>query len=361
MSSIADALQLWSARRAFNRQRSGFYRDLGASLAAGAPLNSLIGEYARQNVPDIGPMMVLWGEGMRAHPGSLARATNGLVNEDDTVIISAAEMNPAGAGTLYQMYAANLAQRRAMLRAVLKPLLMPAISLVVLIGVLFFFKKVIYAEMIKGVPLKYWPDYGLFAYGFLQFATGFGGACILGGVLGLAAWVSWSLSNYTGPGRDWLDRRVPPYTTVARMNLISTITAISSMIQAGISDTVALNAVATNGSAWLSYQMDKIKAHTGRGKTVLTSLRDLPLPRMLSARIVVLAGEERLADALPELVMRSCADESHNMVERMESTASLVNAISVVVLLIVIGIVMLGNLGFSEASQSMNTALENRR
>lgn len=361
MSSIADALQLWSARRAFNRQRSGFYRDLGASLAAGAPLNSLITEYARQNVPDIGPMMVLWGDGMRAHPGSLARATSGLVKEDDTVIISAAEMNPAGAGALYQMYASNLAQRKAMVRAVLMPLMMPAISFVVLIGVLFFFKNVIYAEMIKGVPLEYWPDYGRFAYNFLQFATGVGGACVLGAIAALTAWVSWSLTNYTGPGREWMDRNLPPYTTVARMNLISTVTAIASMIQAGISDTVALNNVAANGSSWLSYQMDKVKAHTSRGKTVLTSLRDLPLPKMLSARIVVLAGEERLADALPELVMRSCADEANSMVERMQSTAKLVNAVSVIVLLIFIGIVMLGNLGFSEASQSMNTALENRR
>lgn len=361
MNSISDELQLWSARRAFNRQRAGFYRDLGASLDAGASMNALVDEYARQNVPHIGPMMALWGQAIRAFPGSMARATIGLVNEDDTVIIAAAEMNPAGAGTLYQMYAINLGQRRAMVRAVLMPLMMPAISFVVLIGVLFFFKNVIYADMIKGVPLKFWPDYGRFAYGFLQFATGFGGACVLGGVVTLTAWISWSLNNYTGPGRDWLDRNVPPYSTVARMNLISTVTAIASMIQAGISDTVALNNVTSNGSTWLSYQMDKIKAHTSRGKTVLTSLRDLPLPKMLSARVVVLAGEERLADALPELVMRSCADESTSMVEGMQATAKLINAISVLVLLTFIGIVMLGNIGFSEASQNMSSAMEKRR
>ena len=361
MSSIPDAWQVWSARRAFNKQRPAFYRDLGASLAAGAPLNGLISEYAKHNVPDIGPMMTLWGEGLLAHPGSLARATSGLVSESDTVIISAAEMNPSGAGKLYQMYAANLAQRKSMVRAVTLPLIMPGVTFLVLIAILFFFKNVIYADMIKGVPLKYWPSYGQFAYSVLEFSTGFGGACVLAAVLGLATWVGWSLPNYTGPGRDWLDRKVPPYTLFAQMDLISSVTAICSMIQANIADTVALNKVASNGSAWMTYQMDKIRAHTARGRPVLTSLRDLPLPKMLAARIVVLAGEEKLADALPELVIKSCQDETESMVERMQVTAKFVTMLSVLVLVSFVGVLMLGNVGFSEASQAMANDTRLRR
>lgn len=361
MNSIFNTIQVWSARRAFNRHRSGFYRDLGASLAAGAPINSLISEYAKQDVPGIGRMMNLWGEAVLAQPGSLSRATSGLVDEGDTVIISAAEMNPAGAGELYQMYASNLAQRRAMVRSVVLPLTMPAVTAVALIGILFFFKNVIYAQMIKGVPLKHWPDYGRFAYGFVEFLTGFGGACLFASIVALAAVVTWSMGNYIGPGRDWLDRNVPPYTTAAQMNLISTVTAICSMIQAGIADTVALNSVASNGSVWLSYQMDKIRVYTGRGKTVLTSLHDIPLPKMLRARVMVLAGEERLAEALPKLVVDSCTDESAHLVERMQGTSKIITALSVVVLLFFIGILMLGNLGFAEASQNMTDALQRAR
>lgn len=350
----SEMFHVWSTRRAFKRHRATFYRDLGASLSAGAPLNGLISQYAKYNVPGIGAMMTLWGDGLLASPGSLARATSGLVSEGDTVVISAAEMNPDGAGQLYKMYAANLAQRDAMVRAVTVPLIMPGITFVLLIAVLFFFKNVIYADMLKGVPLKYWPDYGKFAYGVLEFFTGMGGACILCIIVCLLTWVTWSMSNYTGPGRDWLDRKIPPYTVVAQMDLISSLTAICSMIQAGIADTVALNKVASNGSIWLTYQMNKVRAHTARGRPVLTALRDLPLPSMLAARVVVLAGEEKLVDALPELVIQSCQDEALSIVERMHVTGKFVTALSVFVLLGFAGVLALGNVGFAEASQAMS-------
>jgi type II secretory pathway component PulF len=356
MSSFSDVIAIWNARRLFNPQRSAFYRDLGASLTAGAPLKGLITEYAKQDVPGISPMMSLWGEGMLAHPGSLARATTGLVSESDTIIISAAEMNPGTAGKLYQMYASNLAQRKSMIRAVMLPLMLPAFTFAALVGVLFFFKLVIYADMLKAVPLKYWPAYGALSYAVIDFSTGLGGALVAAGVIGLFAWVTWSLNNWTGPVRDWADRTILPYTLFAQMELISTVTAICSMIDAGIADTVALNKVTSNGSLWMSYQMEKIRAHTGRGKTVLTSLRDLPLPKMLAARIVVLAGEEKLADTLPELVIKSCQDETVSMVERMQVMSRLITISCVLVLMGFVAVLMLGNISFSEASRTMSSA-----
>lgn len=356
MSSLSDVITIWNARRLFNAQRSAFYRDLGASLAAGASLNGLISEYTKQDVPGISPMMILWGEGMLAHPGSLARATTGLVSESDTIIISAAEMNPGTAGTLYQMYASNLAQRKAMVRAVMLPLMLPAFTFAALVAVLFFFKLVIYADMLKAVPLKFWPAYGAFSYSVIEFSTGLGGALVAATVVGLFAWVAWSLNNYTGRGRDWADRTILPYTLYAQMELISTVTAICSMIQSGIADTVALNKVASNGSMWMSYQMEKIRAHTSRGKTVLTSLRNLPLPKMLAARIVVLAGEEKLAEALPELVIKSCQDEIVSMVERLQILSKFVTMVCVLILMSFVGVLMLGNIAFSEASQAMSNA-----
>ena len=222
---------------------------------------------------------------------------------------------------------------------------------------LFFFKYMIYADMVKGVPLKYWPFYAAWAYNMVDFMTGFGGLCLLGSIVGSCAWVIWSLTNYTGAARDWLDRHMVPYTMVAQMNLLSSLIAIASMIQAGISDTVALKLVNSRGTIWTSYQMDKIRARTSMGKTVLTSLRELPLPKMLAARIVVLAREEKLVDILPALVIKSCIDESTNMVERMQVTSKFVTAISVVVLLNFVALLMLGNIGYAEASQNMNDAM----
>lgn len=361
MTSFTHAFAIWNARRLFNAQRSAFYRDLGAALAAGAPLNGLIAEYTKQDVPGISPMMSLWGEGMQSHPGSLARATTGIVSESDTIIISAAEMNPATAGQLYQMYASNLAQRKAMISAVMLPLILPAFTFAALVAVLFFFKLVIYADMLKAVPLKYWPAYGALSYSVIDFSTGLGGAVVATGVVSLFAFVGWSLHNLTGPFRDWADRTILPYILFAQMELISTVTAISSMIDAGVADTVALNKVTSSGSLWMSYQMEKIRFHTSRGKTVLTSLRDLPLPKMLAARIVVLAGEEKLADALPDLVIKSCQDETVSMVERMQILSKLITMTCVLVLMAFVGILMLGNISFSEASQAMSNATQMTR
>ena len=102
--------------------------------------------------------------------------------------------------------------------------------------------------------------------------------------------------------------------------------------------------------------MEKIRAHTGRGKTVLTSLRDLPLPKMLAARIVVLAGEEKLAEALPDLVIKSCQDETVSMVERMEVLAKLITIACVLVLMCFVAVLMFGNISFSDASRAMSNA-----
>lgn len=356
MSSI-EGLQIWMTRRSFNKHRSAFYRDLGAALDAGAPLKSLVSEYAAQDVPGISPMMNLWIEGLQRKPDSLARATEGIVGAGDTVIIAAAEGNPSGAGKLYSMYAENLNQRGAMVRAVMTPLIIPAVTFVFLIAVLFFFKIMIYADMVKGVPLKYWPFYAAYSYNMVQFMTGFGGLTTLGAIVAGGIWVVWSLPNYIGAGRDWLDTHVIPYTMVAQVNLLSSLIAMASMIQAGISDTVALKLVNSRGSTWMSYQMEKIRARTDKGKTVMSSLRELPLPKMLAARIVVLSREEKLVDALPGLVIKGCMDESTTMVERMQVTAKLVTVISVLVLLVFVLLLMLGNIGYAEASQNMNDAM----
>jgi hypothetical protein len=77
---------------------------------------------------------------------------------------------------------------------------------------------------------------------------------------------------------------------------------------------------------------------------------------MLAARIVVLAGEEKLADALPDLVVKSCQDETVSMVERMQVMSKMITMLCVFVLMGFVGVLMLGNIGFSEASQTYSNA-----
>lgn len=359
--SIADSMNIWAKRRAFNKVRHGFYRDLGAALNAEAPLNDLVYEYAHQGIPAISPMMMLWLEGLQVYPDSLTRATDGLVEEGDTVIIAAAEMNPRGAGELYGHYAKNLAQRASMIKALVAPLIIPAFTFVFLIGILFFFRHMIYADMVKGVPLQYWPGYAAFSYKTVMFLTGTGGLVILLTIIGFLAWIVWSIKNLTGPMRTALDRKVFPYTTIAHMELLSSLIAISSMIKAGVADTSALDLVSSRGSKWMAYQMDRIRAYTTRGKTVLTSLRDLPLPKMLAARVFVLARQERLANGLPALVIDSCMEESAAMVGRIQTVSKMVMVMSVLILLAFVCILMLGNIGYAEASQNMNDVLARGR
>lgn len=352
-----EGLQLWFTRRAFNKERASFYRDLGSALDAQAPIKDLVTEYATQGIKGISPMMALWEDGMRDKPDSLAHATEGLVTAGDTVVISAAEINPNGAGKLYGLYAKNLAQRDQMVRAVVIPLISPAITAVFLVGILFFFRYMIYADMVANVPLKYWPFYAAYAYNTTVFLTGTGGLAIGLSILGVAAWITWSMGNLVGPARDWLDRHIVPWSTAAHMELLSILIAIASMIAAGVADTVAMELVSTRGSRWLGYQMDKIKRSTGAGKTVLTSLHGLPLPKMLAARVYVLARQEKLADALPGLVIDSCLDEATVMVERIGVISKFVTAASVLVLMSFVALLMLGNIGYSEASQNMTDAM----
>lgn len=361
MVYLLENANSWLMKRAFNKRRAAFYRDLGAALNAGAPLRGLINEYALHEMPGISPMMAAWAAGLQRHPDSLARATEGLVLEGDTIVIAAAEANPDGAGDLYDLYAQNLAQRTKMVKAIRKPLMIPAATLLFMVGILFFFKTVLYADMVKSVPVKYWPDYGAFSYNLVQFVTGVGGMSILGAIIVLICWIFWSIPKLTGEFRDFLDRRIVPYTLAAQMDLISVLIAIASMIRAGISDTAAIKLVTAQGNSWMSYQIDLVKAETGKGKTVLTSLQVLPLPQMLSARIVVLAREPKLADRMPDLVIQSCLDQSAAMLERMEGLATLITVGAVIVLMTLVGILMLGNVGFAEAQTIMSDAMSRKR
>lgn len=352
-----ESLQLWLARRAFNKQRGPFYRDLGAALDAEAPIKELVAEYAAQDIKGISPMMALWVNGMREKPDSLARATDGLVTAGDTVVISAAEINPEGAGKLYGLYAKNLAQRAQMIKAVVTPLITPAMTAVFLVGILFLFRYLIYADMVANVPLKYWPFYAAYSYNTAVFMTGTGGLAIGICVIAASAFITWSMGNLVGPFRDWLDRNIVPWSTAAHMELLSVLIAISSMIEAGVADTVAMDLVSSRGSRWLGYQMDKIRQRTTAGKTVLTSLHGLPLPKMLASRVHVLARQEKLADKLPQLVIDSCLDEAQVMVERIGVISKFVTAGSVLTLLAFVALLMLGNIGYSEASQNMTDAM----
>jgi type II secretory pathway component PulF len=355
---MMEQFHLWRVRSAFNKIRSAFYLDLASALDSGAPLKDLITKYAEINVGPISNMMRLWLEGFRHAPDSLARASREYVDAGDGVVIAAAETSKEP-GSLYRTYAENLRLRASMVRSVKAPLILPIASLVLLMVIMKFFDAVVYAKMAKNVPLKFWPDYGAFSYHFLQAVFGLPGFIFITTVVITLCFFIWSVPYFTHPVRDFLDKKIFPYTVIAQMEMLSVFSVLAALIRSGASDVASLSLIITNASPWLAWQLDKVREETRKGLTVLGSLRSMPVSPMLSARLEVMSKTADMS-VVPNLIIDACNHEAKMLVERMETTAKLVTVLVVLTLLAVVGILMAGILGFNDATQAFTDSMRRK-
>lgn len=365
VENFLDTLKEQSIRRSFNANRSEFYRDLASSLRSGANLKELITQYANANEKSLSPMMQRWQEGFLRHPDSFAKATRQYVDRDDSIVIAAAEKTGVHGHDLFLVYANNLRQRKKMLNAVIVPLIIPMITLGVLFGITALFKLKIFAQMLKDIPIQKWPDYalaGIYLSNFLISSSGL----ILAAILVCAcSWIIWSFQNYTGRGRDFLDRRVFPYTIIGQMNSLSATTVIAAMVASRFKDVDALGLVKGNGSKWLKWRLDQIYDRTREGKTVFSSLSCLPLSTLFCVRVNVMSqnaatvkedlkdSEGLLNKTLPELIVDACMEEGDKLVGKMDKTAKVMTVATVLLVACVVTCLMVSILGFSEAAQTM--------
>lgn len=363
MNAYLEALRRWNVRRRFNAVRATFYREFAAALDSGAPVAGLIAKYASLNIGPVSAMMRLWDEGLRSKPDSLARATRGLVDSGDTIVIAAADNaktnEKSSPGDLYRAYAYNLKLRDDMARAIFVPLIIPLLALVVIIGVMALFKFRLYPDMIKSVPLKYWPGYGLMPYEMVNTVFSLEGVAGMGFLLALVGALKIAMPRLTGALRDAMDRRIFPFTVIAQMELLSAINVLAALVQAGEPDVRSLNLISSNGSPWLGYQLEKVRARTRMGRTVLESLDDLPISPMLSARLFMLSKHAR-KEEMPRLVMDACTHEANMLHERMETTSKIITALAVIIIVVIVGVLALGNIGLTEATETMNNILLRR-
>lgn len=355
----------WSVRRAFNAHREEFYKDLASSLRSGANLKELITQYANANEKNLSPMMQRWQEGFLRYPDSFAKATRNYVDKDDLIVIAAAEKTGVHGHDLFLVYANNLRQRTKMLNAVIVPLIIPAITLCVLFGITALFKLKIFAQMLKDIPIQKWPDYalpGIYLSNFLISSSGIIFAAVM---ISIIIWMSWSFQNFTGKGRDFLDRKIFPYTIIGQMNSLSATTVMAAMVASRFKDVDALELVKGNGSRWLKWRLDKISDRAREGKTVFSSLACLPLSTLFCVRVNVMSlnaatvkedletPEGLLNKTLPELIVDACMNEGEKLVENLDKKAKVMTVATVLLIAVVVGCYMVSILGFSEAAQAM--------
>lgn len=359
MSWLQSARISWTRFR-FNAVRPSFYREFGAALNSGSPSSELIAQYATLNVGALSSMMQLWVEGLRPHPDSLARATKPYVSPGDSIVITAAE-NKGGRqqGELFATYSKNLEQRREMLFTVFNPLIIPMIAALALVGVMALFRFKIFENSAKRIPLKFWPTQSTSVYDTLDFIFSIYGVSVLLALVACIITVVLAIPVLTGVLRDFLDRRVFPFTIYAQMEMLLAINVIAALIKAGEPDVQALSMVSGNASPWMAWQLEKVRAATRGGRTVLESLHLLPIAPMLSARLYMVS-KHSTPDMMPELVMTACNDEAVELVRRMQGTAKLVSGLTVLTLVAVVGMLAMGVLGLNEATQNMTDAMARR-
>lgn len=356
---FVESFKIWNVRRNFNGARYSFYKELAAAMRSGGSLLPLIKEYSVANEKTIAPMMKNWLIGFEKNPDSLGAATKPYVDVGDSAVLSAVDKSGAEGYDLLSTYAVNLRQRKKMMSAFTSPLFIPAIALVILAIITYVFGTRVFPPMLAKIPLARWPSSSHIGVQFTEFFISYSGVAVLCAVVAGCGWIVWSLNNYTGRGRDFLDRRVFPYTVFGQMDLLSVLAVLAALVKSGRQDVDALEIVMANSSKWVGYQLEKIKQFTKSGETVFGSLDTLPIAPLMAARIRVVAKNTRVTtqdrsstdgDSLPSLIISACFDEGDNMTEKMTVKGQFVTVCVTFIIAAFLVMFLSSIYGFSQAA-----------
>ncbi|MGH0003788.1 type II secretion system F family protein [Pseudovibrio ascidiaceicola] len=151
-------------------------------------------------------------------------------------------------------------------RKIVGGLAYPAMLLTMIIGMMLMFAIKVYPEMAQFVPLEQWPaasanyaKISLFMLDNIQY--------IVAGLFGLTVAIFYSLSRWTGPVRNVLDK-FPPYSFYRIMMGASFLLTLSSMLKSGLTLPTALDHLKKHAQPWYDERLSAALFYLSDGKNL---------------------------------------------------------------------------------------------
>ena len=258
------------AARGFQKQRAHYYKHLAQMLESskGNTKISLLFERDAQRYENLprGLLASFWATTYLANGGNLAETWQGTLPDDEVTIIRVAQN--AGDGALLAALR-DVGRVAALADRVKKEVIGTLAAAVIGITVAFFVGTVFVVfssgklqEIYSFIPLTEWgpkgkafnthaervKEYGLFALVFIFM---------------LLFYFQWTVNNYVGPVRDWLDTNVAVYKTIRDikgalfLSTMATLTKKRANAMYTLSE--ALTVIAQGArSPWLRWRVEEI-------------------------------------------------------------------------------------------------------
>jgi type II secretory pathway component PulF len=349
----------WARLQLTTQARLRIYRKIAKMLANGLPLLKVLEELelrasSEGRKPNEPEAIVLadWRRVVQ-NGGMLSEAMQWWVPHTEQMIVMAGEQSGRLETALTTVTAVVTSGRRIR-AAIAGGLAYPAAVLVMTIGYVFLFGKLVIPRFTSIVSPDRWHGVARSLYTLSQFVQGGMIYCVLL-LATLIVLLFWSMPRWSGRTRVLLDR-YPPYSIYRLIVGSGFLVAFSSLQTAGFTVEKSLTRLAETARPWLRERIDDMLFGVKSGLNVGEAMKNTGY-RFPSSEIVddlcVYAEYKGFADAL-----RTLAEEwMQEGVETIEAQMRVVNGVAIITLALVLSWLITGFFGIQQEIAAMSRAV----
>ena len=322
-----NSFELRLASWDFKSKRGNFYLDLAKAMKAtpGEPITKFLSRYGERYEKEAVGILARHWLGRFNHVGTFTEAVRGTIPDEDLTILAVSEQ----AGDLV-VGLASLGKNIIALTQCKKDIfgtLKASIFLVLLLHIFFAIEAFIVMPKIESamkanIDISKLGLVGTIYFSGAELIRDWWWAWLMFLVL-ITFTVIWSLKNYAGKLRPWLDNNMLPFQMFREFNSASFLIALGSVTKLMGSQVVqlneALNKIGEDAYTWLSWQIGMIQENlqinpNGKGEIFNTGLVNrIAYYRILD--IAEYAQMEEMLNSVGEIILETAPVETKKKAE----------------------------------------------
>lgn len=250
------------------KQRLYLYQFCADMMEAELPLYDSLEKLAREGKALLGAgfakNLTEFQEKM-AKAESVATVFDGFVPQQELSIIYSSERSGSlseGCRSIVKMVNFRDQLRTRILKAVTFPLIMMALSLIVIAG----YAMKVFPLFASVIPVEKWPEVTQSLFSFGKSLVGGLWIIMVGVFIALIIVVKFTMNNFSGVFRNKILDRIIPFTTYKKMNASMFISSLASMLRNNIPLNDALGIIKMNSGRWLRKHIEAMLAGMTQGQ-----------------------------------------------------------------------------------------------
>ena len=259
---------LYLAKSSFNRDLADYYDDMGSLLSSSKTIRQLDIFHAdaeRYAGSPRGTLSQIWAGRYEEYGADLAKTWEGFLPADDVAILRVQQDLGADAMHIALRDLAKTAKIKSQLRSAAQTSVgVGVFAMGIATAAVAFMPTWGVGVLMQAfeVPTANWGPVGkkLAAWSDMMSQFGFFFAVIFAS---LVSWVIWSLNGWTGPGRDWADKKILLYKIFHEMFGIRMALTMATLTRKNSSSMLTLRSamdilIGSTDSPWKSWQLQRV-------------------------------------------------------------------------------------------------------